>query len=70
MTTVVPPPRDDFRMRFRNPFRKVASVRRIAKDGFAAPTLRESVDFLCKKAGAFCILRCGARVERKRKFFV
>jgi hypothetical protein len=57
-------------MRFRNPFRKVASVRRIAKDGFAAPTLRESVDFLCKKAGAFRVFGRCARIKRKRKFFV
>ena len=37
----IPPARNNLRMRFRDPFRKVASVRRIAKDGFAAPTLRE-----------------------------
>lgn len=56
--------------RFFNPLCNVASIRRIAVHRFAVPTLRKPVDFLCKKPGAFCILRRCTNVKGKMKFCV
>ena len=50
-------------VRFLDPFRKLPSIRRIAKYPFAPPILREAILRLGEVLRAFCVLVCAAWIK-------